>query len=135
MNILVPALILGVYTLLFFFYLGFSRRNAVQKRDVDPKYYRTFTGGQETPRLQVLSRHAANLIELPLLFYIVVLMIHVSGSTSTLFVGLAWSYVILRFLHAFIHLGSNNVLHRFLVFGIGTLVLLSMWVLLLIRFL
>lgn len=135
MNIFIPALILGIYTMLFFFYLGFTRRNAVLNRDIDPGYYSTFSGGEEPKRLQVLSRHAANLLEMPMLFYAVVLMIHVSASTSSLFVVLAWAFVGLRFVHAFVHLGSNFVLHRFLVFALSVAVLLTMWVLLLIRFL
>lgn len=135
MSIFVPALILGIYTMLFFFYMGLTRRKAVQNRDMDPKYYRTYSDGQEPARLRLLTRHSANLLETPLLFYVIVLMIHATGSTSTLFVGLAWAYVALRFAHAWVHLGGNVVLHRFLVFGVGMLVLLAMWVLLLIRLL
>ena len=133
MSIFVPALVLGIYTMLFFFYMGLSRRKAVQNREMDHKYYRTYSGGAEPERLRVLTRHSANLLETPPLFYIVVLMIQATGSTSALFVGLAWAYVVLRFVHAYIHLGTNFVLHRFLSFGVGLVVLLAMWVLLLVR--
>ena len=133
MSIFVPALILGIYTMLFFFYMGLTRNAAVKAREMDPKYYRTYSGGAEPERLRILTRHSANLLETPLLFYVVVLMIHVTDSTSSLFVGLAWAYVVLRFVHAFIHLGTNFVLHRFLSFGLGLVVLLAMWVLLLVR--
>lgn len=135
MNILVPALVLGIYTILFFFYIGVSRRKAVQQGEMDPRYYRAFSDGEEPPRLRILSRHGANLLEAPMLFYVVVLMIHVTGSSGAVFVGLAWAYVAIRLLHAFIHLGSNFVLHRFLVFGVSMLALLTMWVLLLVRLL
>ena len=113
--------------------MGLTRNAAVKAREMDPKYYRTYSGGGEPERLRVLTRHSANLLETPLLFYVVVLMIHVTDSTSSLFVGLAWAYVVLRFVHAFIHLGTNFVLHRFLSFGLGLVVLLAMWVLLLVR--
>ncbi|NNF16176.1 MAG: hypothetical protein HKN70_05480 [Gammaproteobacteria bacterium] len=135
MNILIPALILGIYTLLFLFYMGLTRRKAVQTGEMDPRYYRTYTGGEEPERLRILSRHFSNLLEVPVLFYAVVVMIYAAGASSALFVGLAWLYVALRFVHAYIHLSSNFILHRFLVFGISALVLLLMWVLLLIRFL
>ena len=133
MSIFVPPLVLGIYTMLFFFYMGLTRRKAVQSREMDPKYYRTYSDGEEPQRLRVLTRHSANLLETPLLFYVVVLMIDATGSTSGLFVGLAWAYVALRFAHAYIHLGTNFVLHRFLVFGTSLVVLLAMWVLLLVR--
>lgn len=132
MNILIPGLVLGIYTMLFFFYLGLNRRKAVIKREVDHKYYVAFSGGEESPRLQVLTRHGANLFEMPILFYVILLMIYVTESTSVLFVSLAWAFVALRAVHAFIHLGSNVVLHRFLVFGLSVAVLLSLWVGLLI---
>lgn len=135
MSIFVPPLILGIYTMLFFFYMGLSRRNAVQNRQMDPKYYRTYSGGEEPENLRVLSRHAANLLETPMLFYVVVLMIHGTGSSSALFIGLAWAYIVVRFVHAYVHLGTNFVLHRFLVFGVSMIVLLSMWVALLVRLL
>ena len=128
MNILIPALVLGIYTLLFFFYLGLNRRAALKAGEVDPKFYRTFSGGAETPRLQILSRHVANLLETPMLFYAVVLMIYLSGNSSPLFVGMAWAYVALRAVHAWVHLGSNYVPHRFQVFAASLVVLLAMWV-------
>lgn len=133
MNILIPALILGIYTILFFFYMGLSRRKAVQGGTMNPRYYRTFAGGQEPDELRILSRHAANLLEMPMMFYAIVLMILVSGESSALSVGMAWAYVGLRFVHAYIHLGTNYVLHRFLVFGVSALVLLAMWVILLVQ--
>ena len=135
MNILIPALILGIYTILFFFYMGLSRRKAVQGGAMDPRYYRTFSEGQEPQELRILSRHAANLLEMPMLFYTVVVMILVSGASNSLLIGLAWAYVALRFVHAYIHLGTNFVLHRFLVFGTGAMILLAMWVILLVKLL
>ena len=55
MNILIPSLVLGIYTLLFFFFLGLRRRKAVMNREVDPKYYRTFSGGEEPQQYTIKS--------------------------------------------------------------------------------
>ena len=92
MSIFVPPLILGIYTMLFFFYMGLTRRKAVMSREMNPKFYLTYSDGEEPPRLRLITRHTANLLETPMLFYTVVVMIHVTGSTSSLFVGLAWAY-------------------------------------------
>lgn len=135
MNILIPGLLLGIYSMLFFFYLGMRRRKAVSTRAVDHKYYRTFSGGEEPEALRVLSRHGANQFEMPMLFYAVLLMIYVTDNATPLFVGLAWAFLVLRFAHAFVHLGTNFVPHRFLVFAAGVLVLLAMWVGLLVKLL
>ncbi len=45
-------------------------------------------------------------------------------------VYLAWSYFGLRCAHSFIHLGSNNVTHRFAAFVASVIVLICLWCLL-----
>ena len=81
------------------------------------------------------AHNHSHLHEQPTLFYAVVIMIHTSGATSTLFLGLAWAFVAARFVHAVIHLTINHVLYRFMAFAIGVSILLAMWVLLLVRLL
>jgi hypothetical protein len=39
----------------------------------------------------------------------------------------AWGYVVLRALHAYIHLTSNNVIRRFQAYVASTVVLFVMW--------
>lgn len=128
LSILVPGLLLGLYTMLFFFFLGLTRRAAIVGKEISIKYYRTYDQGREPERLQVLTRHASNLLETPVLYYAGLLFVVVSGATSVFFTALAWLYLAARVLHAFIHLGSNNVTHRFLAFGSSLIVLLIMWV-------
>ena len=43
-------------------------------------------------------------------------------------VALAWIYVASRFVHSFIHITYNRVMHRFWVFAFSTLALLAIWV-------
>ena len=45
-----------------------------------------------------------------------------------LLAALAWTFVGLRVLHAAVHLTYNAVMHRFLVYALGAIVLLMMWV-------
>jgi len=84
--------------------------------------------GREPERLKVLTRHASNLLETPLLFYVALLFILTSGAANGMFLTLAWAYVAARFVHAYIHLGTNNVTHRFLAFGTSLLILTAMWI-------
>ena len=127
LSILVPGLLLGLYTIVFFFFMGFTRRGAIVGREISIRYYRTYDQGREPERLKVLTRHATNLLETPVLFYAGLLFVVVSGATSAFFTTLAWLYLAARALHAFIHLGSNNITHRFLAFGSGLIILLVMW--------
>lgn len=72
--------------------------------------------------------HFENLFEVPVLFYVACLMamfIPVFGIFLTIS---AWGYVVCRILHAIIHMGGNNILHRSKVYGLGWIFLLAMWV-------
>ena len=127
-QILLPGLVLGIYTLMFVGYMAVNRFRAVGREEVDPAYYALYQDGAETERLRVITRHFSNLLELPLLFYIILVIISISGLASPLLIALAWLYVALRFLHAYIHLGSNIVLNRFRAYGASVVVLLAIWV-------
>ena len=71
-----------------------------------------------------------NLLELPLLFYVAMLLAQITATGSPLLVGLAWAYVALRVVHSLIHITYNDVLHRFLAFAASNFVLLGIWALL-----
>src|SRR5262249_15653293 len=80
--------------------------------EVSIKYYRGFQGA-EPETLRVVARQFANLFEVPVLFYVVVLMAYVSHQVTTWLVGCAWTYVALRYAHSYVHLTSNDVRVRF----------------------
>jgi hypothetical protein len=130
--ILFPAVAMFMLTFSVLFYMGASRVSAVRRREVSLRYYRLYNEGEQTPRLQQIGRHAQNLFEVPPLFYIVVLFLYVTGSVTPAAVSLAWLYFALRCVHSFIHLGSNNVNHRFAAFVSSGFVLAALWVLLLV---
>jgi hypothetical protein len=68
-----------------------------------------------------------NLFELPVLFYVAVLVAFVTAQGSALVTGLAWTYVALRVVHSVIHCGYNKVMHRFVAFLASALVLFVLW--------
>jgi len=74
------------------------------------------------------TRHISNLFEVPTLFYAGGAVYLALGLTTPLPVTCAWMFVAVRLLHTFIHLGYNNVMHRLVVFGIGNVVVLVMWI-------
>jgi hypothetical protein len=76
-----------------------------------------------------------NQLELPVLFYILVAFILVTGTNSVAFVFLAWAFVISRLVHVFIHTGSNRVDRRFYAMAAGMAVLIAMWAVFAVRIL
>jgi hypothetical protein len=73
--------------------------------------------------------------QLPLLFYVLVILAWITRQADLLFVVMAWIFVILRLAHAYIHTTSNHVPTRFKVFAAGMLVLLVMWIIFAVRIL
>jgi hypothetical protein len=68
-----------------------------------------------------------NLFEMPVLFYVLCLALYMVQSVNQGFLWAAWAFVILRLLHSFIHIGYNNVMHRFSVFALSMWVVGGMW--------
>lgn len=130
MQVLWPAFAMFALTLFVALRLATLRAAAVKARQVDPGFYKTYRDGREPERVAATSRHFSNLFEAPVLFYAAVLIAYVTEQTGALPVALAWGYVAARCMHTWVHLGSNDVLLRFKVFGVSWLFLAALWVVL-----
>ena len=106
---------------------------AVRKGDVKASFYRAYPEGGEPEVLRVVSRHFTNLFEMPVLFYVGVILTYVTHQVSWWMIGLAWGYVVLRYLHSWVHLTGNDVRTRFTVYFASAFVLLLMWASLFVR--
>lgn len=106
---------------------------AVRRKDVSAEYYKTYQDGLEPEALRVVSRHFSNLFEVPVLFYVGVVMTYMTHQVTYWLVVCAWAYVALRYVHSYVHLTSNNLIARFSVYFGSGFVLLVMWVSLLIQ--
>ena len=73
------------------------------------------------------TRNFNNFFEVPTLFYAGGAVYLVLDQTGQLAVISAWILVAARVLHSIIHLSYNNVLHRPVIFAIGNLSVLVMW--------
>ena len=74
------------------------------------------------------ANNYANLFEAPVLFYLAILVTLMPMVQDSIIVALAWIYVASRYVHSFIHVTYNRVMHRFWVFVFSSLVLLAVWV-------
>jgi hypothetical protein len=73
--------------------------------------------------------------QIPLLFYVLVVLAWMTKQADLIFVVMAWIFVLSRLAHAYIHTGSNHVPTRFRVFAVGVIVLLLMWIVFAVRIL
>jgi len=105
-----------------------GRVAAVRRGEVDARYYKTFEGEKgESRKAAQHTRHFVNLFESPVLFYAACITAMVTGQGTGVIVWLAWAYVICRVAHAFVHLGSNRIPPRMVIYGASWLVLLAIW--------
>jgi hypothetical protein len=73
------------------------------------------------------SDNFRNLFELPVLFYVALLVLASTGHVSPATLLLAWLFVVLRVLHSAIHCTYNRVVHRFYAYLAGGVVLWVLW--------
>ena len=78
---------------------------------------------------RLYNRNYMNLLELPVLFYVVCLIVFVTGTVTAIKVDLAWAFVAFRALHTLVHLTINRVLLRLSVFSTATFILVVLWIL------
>ena len=128
--LLAPVFALVAWTFCILLLIGFRRVTAGFEGRVSPREYALGESDKVPPSIRLPNRNYMNLLELPLLFYVAMLLALVTGTGTALLISLAWVYVALRVLHSLIHITYNHVLHRFLAFATSNFVLLAMWVLL-----
>lgn len=83
---------------------------------------------QDVPeRTRLMNRNYMNLLELPVLFYVICLIVYATGVLDGLMLKLSWAYVGLRALHSLVHITLNRVVLRMALFGASSFVLMAMW--------
>ena len=73
------------------------------------------------------SNALANQFQLPVVFYALCLMLASINAVSTLALVLCWAYVVMRWVHAYVHVTSNYVPTRMRVFIGSSVVLLVLF--------
>lgn len=68
-----------------------------------------------------------NQFQMPMLFMSFVLFALQLQLVDAFFIYASWAFVALRYLHAYIHLTYNNVIHRLLCFASGVLIIFICW--------
>ena len=81
-----------------------------------------------TPRARQFGNCFRNQFELPMLFFVLIAFIMITRVGDILLLALAWTFVLLRYAHAYIHTTSNDLNWRFRAYGAGVMVLIVMWV-------
>jgi hypothetical protein len=124
--IFVPVLALAAWTIFILLLVPIVRVRAVRLRKVKPSDFRYGESANVPGELSLPNRNYMNLLELPALFYLLCVILFVTGKTTHGMITLAWVFVGLRIAHSGIHLSYNNVLHRMIAFTLSVAVLIAM---------
>lgn len=125
--IYLPALAMVALT---FTVLGvmFRRRVAEMKRDrIHPQKVATSQQAAAHYKDVAPADNFRNLFEMPVLFYVAIMVAAGTGQSGPLTIGLAWAYVAARVAHSVIHCTYNKVMDRFRAFLASVIVLLALW--------
>ncbi len=127
------ALALIIWTFLIWILMYIRRLPAMKKAKIDPQDAKHHGSLDNLPSaVRAAGENYNHLHEQPVIFYALVFYTVLSGNDMTggasdvwLYYG-AWAYVALRVLHSLVQVSFNHVTLRFLLFVLGSFVLMGM---------
>lgn len=134
-KLLLAALFVQVaLTLLLLAWLGRARASSAARGEVRIKDV-ALSSDAWPDHIKQVGNAFANQFELPVLFYVAALLAILMGKVDGIVVGLAWAFVALRIVHAYIHVTNNKVIRRFQIYVGGFMMLAALWIYLAVRML
>jgi hypothetical protein len=123
---LTPVLALIVWTLVMWVWMYATRIPAMQKAGIDPQEaaHPGTWGGNLPSQVRAVADNYNHLHEQPTIFYALMFFAAMSGGGDPLSLTLAWAYVGARVVHSLIQATVNLVMARFVVFSLGTVILM-----------
>ncbi len=125
--ILLPAMALMGWTMTVLLLVPYRRIRAVAAGLITTDDFKLGESSSVPCSVTLPNRIFMNLLEVPVLFYFVSLVIFMTHTADTTMIALAWTYLGLRILHSLVYLTYNKVTHRGLVYATSNGVLVFMW--------
>jgi hypothetical protein len=126
LNLVYPVMALVLLALFVMFWTGRQRVRAIRMRRV--RFKDIALNREAWPDdVRKVGHNLENQFETPILFYVLCGVATYVGATGVAMTALAWIYVILRILHAVIHLTVNDV-RRAVAFALSLIVLILIWI-------
>ena len=127
-SILLPVIGQVLLTFLVWLYMYYQRIGEMFKKGIDAQSLAD--GDQATELLKAVvnsSDNFENLFEIPILFFVAMVIIHALNINDPVYMELSIAFVIFRALHSIIHCTYNRVMHRFTVYAISSVILWVIW--------
>jgi hypothetical protein len=130
--VLLPVFVQVALTFFLLYWQGYVRIAAIQRGDVKIRDI-ALRQPNWTERATQVSNAFHNQLELPIFFYALVALALITRQADLTFVVMSWIFVILRLVHAGIHVTNNRVPRRFWIYAAGAAVLFLMWIIFAVR--
>ncbi len=131
-TVLLPLFVLVLLTFVLGLWAAYLRVQAVRSREVKPRDV-SLRELNWPPHVMKITHAFQNQLELPMLFYVLTILAWITRQADLVFLVLAWVFVVLRLLHAAVHVTSNNLGQRGLLFIASGFVLAVMWTIFILR--
>ena len=126
-SILLPVMTLVGWTFAVLLLIPYQRFKAVLTRKLVADDFKFGESANVAGVVSIPNRNFMNLLEMPVLFYVLCLTLYVTQKIDPAALALAWSYVGLRVVHSLVHLTYNNVVHCLAFYAASTAVLVVIW--------
>ncbi|WP_428807938.1 MAPEG family protein [Vibrio lamellibrachiae] len=110
-----------------------TRFGNVKNGVVNARYFRLMEGYEVPASITKSTRNFNNQFEIPILFYVAGTLYISLGFESMLALFLAWLFVLLRYIHSYVHLTYNKIVHRMISFWLSFLCVIGLWIELLLQ--
>lgn len=126
-SLIQPIVALAALTGFVWLMMVAYRNLALIRGMASERYFQTYTTEAPAEWVERPTWAYMNLLEAPVLFYVVCLLMLATGKFDAAQVSLAWLFVLTRYAHAFIYIGFNYVPLRFAAFVAGVITLGVIW--------
>jgi hypothetical protein len=123
-----PVCILALWTIAILALTGYRRVHGTVIGRIPQGAFKLGESPEVPPDVTLLNRNLMNLLEMPVLFYVVCVALYVTRQVEPGMLVLAWAYVLLRVVHSLIHTTTNRILQRLASFAVSNFVLLAIWI-------
>ncbi|MDP5149734.1 MAPEG family protein [Rheinheimera baltica] len=125
--ILIPVFLQILLTSVVLVLMGRRRIRAAKNKEISVSAFKTMNLNGANEQVIATSRNFENQFQMPMLYLFSVLFTLQLGLADMGYVVMGAAFVLLRLVHTFVHIGSNNVRLRFNVFLLGCVVLWAIW--------
>ncbi len=123
-----PVFALILFNFLILMYSFTQRLKAIKAKKVNYRYFIEYKGDELPKNLHLLSRSFDNQFQVPMLFFITVILLIILKLDNSYFVLLsAWGFVISRLVHFYFHAIKQVLIGRYRTYAVGWLFIFMLW--------